>query len=79
MALFVCEACGCIENTALSNFWRRKRPRVAGVKSDGRALCSDCDPSIGKWHGKFPRRMYIPGVDQVQFKDGEWVAATGGD
>ena len=72
MALFVCEECRCIENTALSNFWKKN----VHPDMDGRALCSDCDPTIGKWHGKFPRRMYIPYIDHVQFKDGEWIAAS---
>lgn len=73
MALFVCESCGCIENTALSRFWRRRQiPEL-----DGRALCSDCDPGT-TWHGKFPRRMYIPHIDHVQFKDGEWISGTEG-
>ncbi len=22
-------------------------------------LCSECDPSIGKWHGKFPKRTAV--------------------
>jgi len=49
MSLFRCEDCGCVENTALSNFWMRRQ------KTDGKALCSECDPGIGKWHGRFPK------------------------
>ena len=43
MPSFRCAKCGCIENTALSNFWH------------GVALCSECDPEIGKWHGRFEK------------------------
>jgi hypothetical protein len=50
MPIFACRECGCIENTALSNFWwltqHENKP----------ALCSACDPEIGKWHGEFARR-----------------------
>ena len=46
MSLFQCEKCGCLENTALCGYWFRK----------GKALCSKCDPNIGKWHGAFKRR-----------------------
>lgn len=50
MSLFRCEQCGTIENTATSRYWFRNH---AG--ESGKALCSECDPKIGKWHGIFPR------------------------
>jgi hypothetical protein len=50
MPLFACTQCGCVENTACCNYWTRttmdKLP----------ALCSECDPDIGKWHGRFEKR-----------------------
>lgn len=49
MSLFVCDGCGFVENTALCNYHARvfrKQPR----------LCSECDPELGKWHGRFPKR-----------------------
>lgn len=49
MPLFVCDECGCVENTALSNYWLRHDPDPA-TRID---LCSGCDPKIEKWHGKF--------------------------
>ena len=49
MPVFICENCGCIENTAVSNYWSR---------GSGPALCSECDPEIGKWHGRFPKIPY---------------------
>lgn len=49
MPCFKCSECGGVENTALSNYaWdhmRNKKP----------ALCSECDPSIGEWHGEFEK------------------------
>ena len=50
MPIFMCEQCGCIENTACSGYWSRKECE------DKRALCSECDPNIGKWHGMFERQ-----------------------
>ncbi len=46
MPLFRCSKCNAIENTALSLFWSRGCEPM---------LCSECDPKIGKWHGKFPK------------------------
>lgn len=50
MPIFACRECGCIENTALSNYW------VRTALESKPALCSACDPEIGKWHGQFTRR-----------------------
>jgi hypothetical protein len=58
MSLYVCDRCSHIENTALARYWIRK---AEGKKND---LCSVCDPSIGQWHGKFPRSPY-DGTQQV--------------
>lgn len=52
MSLYVCEECGSVENTALSNYHARN------VEGDGRALCSACDPDIGEWHGRFPQEPW---------------------
>lgn len=48
MSLFRCERCGCVENTAVCHYWTRKEGEPA--------LCTECDPEIGKWHGRFPKR-----------------------
>ena len=53
MSLFKCEQCGAIENTATSNYWARYTGHKEG---NGPALCSECDPAIGKWHGVFPKK-----------------------
>lgn len=53
MPLFECTKCGAVENTALCNFWLT-RP----------AICSECDPEIGQWHGRFPKKsvaVYLAG------------------
>lgn len=47
MGCFRCLKCGCIENTAVSNYW------------SGSHLCSECDPQIGKWHGRFEKKSAI--------------------
>ena len=58
MSIFRCEKCGCMENTASSNYWsRRHRTAEDGqVLEPLSALCSECDPEIGAWHGMFPKR-----------------------
>ena len=47
MPLFECLECGCVDNTAVGDYWCRvyhdKKP----------ALCTEC--VTGKWHNKFPK------------------------
>lgn len=59
MPLFKCEQCGCVENTALSNYWTRNLnwDRLPEPPNHP-ALCSACDPKIGKWHNQFPQRPW---------------------
>lgn len=52
MPLFMCSKCKCIENTALSRFWFRGQ----FGNPDTPPLCSECDPAISTWHGRFPKR-----------------------
>ncbi len=49
MPLFECSKCHVVDNTAMGNFW------VDVMMDKKPALCTECDPDIGKWHGKFPR------------------------
>ena len=51
MSLFKCEGCGNIENTACCRY---NLHLFDG--EDVRALCSECDPEIGKWHNLFPKQ-----------------------
>ncbi len=53
MSAFRCEKCGCIENTAVCGYWWKEENKPA--------LCSECDPEFGKWHGFFPKRQYKKG------------------
>lgn len=48
MPLFPCSKCHCVEDTALCHYWSARLRQTS-------ALCSACDPTIGKWHGEFPR------------------------
>lgn len=48
MPIFLCDDCGCVENTACCFFWHYTKT--------GKKLCSECDPKIGKWHGRFEKR-----------------------
>ena len=53
-----------MENTAACNYWMRKYPFGKGEPQP--ALCSLCDPKIGKWHGIFkrsPAKGYLVGED----------------
>ena len=61
MPLFNCTKCGAVENTALSGYWPAYYGRDKSVPFQ--PLCSKCDPGIGEWHGRFPRR-YEPVPDQ---------------
>jgi hypothetical protein len=54
MSIFMCTECGCVENTACSNYWSRN---LNDDKEDSKPLCSECDPLIGKWHGKFEKHQ----------------------
>ncbi len=50
MSIFKCEECGCAENTALCRY----NYRDSGIP----ALCSECDPKMGKWHGYFEKKPF---------------------
>lgn len=63
MSLFECEKCGAVENTASSNYWKRH------IHEGKSALCSECDPEIGKWHNIFPK---------VSVKEGGYVTDKNG-
>lgn len=45
MSLFVCDRCGCVENTALGDYW-----------GCAEKVCSEC--STGTWHGRFPKEKW---------------------
>lgn len=72
MPLFVCEKCNCVENTATSNYWEAKYSTEEGRKP---LLCSECDPAIGQWHRRFPKRsavgMLIDQCGNLHYEDEE--------
>jgi hypothetical protein len=51
MSFFKCRKCGCAEDTALCHYWSARLWETTPV-------CSACDPTVGKWHGEFPREPY---------------------
>jgi hypothetical protein len=69
--LFVCQKCGCVENTACGHYWGRER-NCFGEDLIGLALCSECTPDHyidgspnprgGKWHGRFTKELATPEV-----------------
>ena len=54
MPLFQCTKCGCVENTAASNYVHQTY-----ADPPEPALCSECDPEIGKWHDMFPKQSAV--------------------
>ena len=57
MSVYRCSQCGCMENTACSNYWSQRHPMTQdGEKINPLSiLCTQCDPEFKKWHGMFPR------------------------
>jgi hypothetical protein len=65
MSTFVCEKCGCVDNSACGGTYHTKNCDWWPEEYRGKALCCVCaspkfkDGSIntgaGKWHNKFPR------------------------
>ena len=47
MPLFVCDDCGCVDNTATSDFYRQAQ------EGSPKRLCTFC--RTGTWHDRFPR------------------------
>lgn len=67
MPLFICDECGCVENTVSGNYWNKDNKSSWKKKDLGRALCSEHAPTHfkngekvsrnnGKWHGEFKQR-----------------------
>ena len=88
MSLFICENCGCVDNTSMNNnFWTRK----SDIWNGHRALCQECTPRTysdgtkvyddcwgrtGKWHNKFPKKHWSEyGTKKEILKDKGFVGA----
>lgn len=62
MSIFRCSKCGYVDNTALTNHYK---VLVNGADP----LCSECDPDLAKWHGRF-KRMTPEELNVVEGPDG---------
>lgn len=82
MPLFVCDECGCVDNTATGFYWTYLCDKHAfkDESKNGKALCCECAPqeysdgSIcerhGKWHGYFPKQTWEKaGYPEVMNRD----------
>ena len=49
MSIYICEKCGCIENTALGGYWKNARNKEP-------KMCSECN--TGVWHNEFPKKHW---------------------
>jgi hypothetical protein len=71
MPCFVCEKCGCIENTAIGHYWSRTKIffKEGSLSPElvGKPLCIECTPLFyndrspsggGKWHGLFAKEHW---------------------
>ena len=69
MPLYVCEICGCIDNTALGHAYHPKVDEKGELVRDeeGRIVfdrrCTEC--KTGVWHAKFPKEKYDPNKHNV--------------
>jgi hypothetical protein len=64
MSLFVCEKCNCVDNTATSRYWNQMM-EARDKGKEFKPLCSECDPELGRWHGKFPKQEWDGDVTRV--------------
>ena len=72
MSVYICEKCGCIENTSLGGYWKnalRKEPK----------MCSECN--TGVWHNEFPKKHWteygIESLLEMEYRhDGSMINAS---
>lgn len=81
MPLFKCTGCGCVENTALSGYWGQQLDcaDAEGHVTGFEPKCSDCNPEIGQWHDRFPKRGvtgYKLGADGFLYKPEEMIGSN---
>ena len=78
MSLFVCDKCGCVDNTALGHYWTKDYPDMWDDDVVGLALCSECAPLYfkggertrfnGKWHNQFPKKKWDGKIEVINRK-----------
>lgn len=82
MSTFICEECGCIDNTSMNNsYWSRNGK---DMYNDNRALCQQHSPTHyadgtpctdkiwgprGKWHNEFPKTHWSEYLDITKILD----------
>lgn len=49
MSVYICEKCGCLENTATGPYWQNKL-------NNEPLICSECNTD--EWHNKFPKKHW---------------------
>lgn len=81
MPLFVCEKCGCVDNTLYGFHVQRHILKVKGKKLQGKSLCTECCPpeledgtptGRGEWHNFFPKmdvKTYLQFDPRIEPKD----------
>lgn len=72
MSIFICNKCGCIENTAPSGYWSQ-------IANNEAPVCSEC--RYGKWHDYFSKQHWTEyGVEKLlkleAQNDGSMINAT---
>ena len=80
MGLFICDKCGCIENTSSGRYWTKDSVSMWADDDLGKALCSECAPTVyksggktgkfnGKWHGRFDKKI----ATEEDIKSGRFI------
>ena len=72
MSIYICEKCGCIENTSLGGYWKNC------LKNEPK-MCSECN--TGSWHNEFEKRHWSSyGIQELlrleACRDGSMINAT---
>lgn len=53
--LFICDKCGCFDNTAMENNYWDSRMKLSQTGVYNEAHCTECHG--GTWHGKWPKQI----------------------
>ena len=79
MPTFVCEKCGCVDNSACGGtYWTRNMPNLYPDTYKGELLCCVWAPQFyrsgernrdaGVWHNRFPRKTQAEWDDENKSK-----------
>lgn len=57
MSAYICEKCGCVDNTALGGYWKN------ALRKEFK-MCSECNTRT--WHNEFPKQHWTEyGVEKL--------------